>query len=65
VGPPKQKPPSRSVFVLFLRLFEKHALLERGVELHKFNLTFYALLILPGPDDMAGLGGLEPEQAIL
>ncbi len=50
---------------LFLRLFEKHALFERRVELHKLDLAFNAFLIFTRPNDVIGLRGLKPEQAIL
>ena len=62
---PNQKPPLGAVFDSFLRLFEKHPLAERGVELCDLDLAFDGLFILAGPDDVIGLRGLEPEQAIL
>ena len=65
VGPPKQKPPFRAVFVLFLRLFEEDAFAERRIELHEFDLAFGGLSILPRPNNMFGLGRFEPEQAVL
>ena len=50
---------------LFLR-FLKHDVLAQGrVELREFYFPFYFFLILARPDNMFGLRGLEPEQAVL
>ena len=59
VSPPKQKPPSRAVFVSFLGFLEKHALLERRVELHELDLALHGLLVLARPDDVRRLRGFQ------
>src|SRR3989344_5281621 len=50
---------------LLFRLFEKHALAERGVKLREFDLALDFFLILARPDDVLGLRGLEPDKAVL
>lgn len=52
-------------FLLFLRLLKEDALFKRRIELHEFYFALDFLLILARPDDMVGLRGLQPEQAVL
>ena len=53
--------PQPSILPLSLRFFEKDALAQRGVELHKLDFAFDLLPILAGPDNVVRLRGLEPE----
>ncbi len=50
---------------LTLCFFKKHPLAERRIKLRNFNFTSNAFLIFTRPDNVAGLGGLQPEQAVL
>lgn len=51
--------------VLFLRFFEEHTLLQRGVELRELDLTLDGLLVLARPDDVRRLRRLELDKADL
>lgn len=50
---------------LFLCFFKEHALAERRVELRELDFAFNGLLVLARPDDVLGLRGLQPEEAVL
>lgn len=50
---------TRAFLILFLRFFKEDVLAERRIKLHKLNLTFHSLLILAGPDNVAGLRGFK------
>jgi len=50
---------------LFLRFFKENVLAQRRVKLIEFNFALHAPLILTGPDNVAGLRGLEPNESVL
>lgn len=50
---------------LTLRLFKCDALAQRRIELLEFNLALSGLSILTSPNNVVGLRGFEPKQAVL
>jgi len=52
-------------FCLLLRFFVDYSLAQCRIKLRKFYFTFNLLLIFARPNNMLGLRGFEPEQAVL
>lgn len=51
--------------LLFLYFLKRHALTERGVVFHYFNLPLYFLAVLAAVVNVVRLGGLEFNELIL
>ena len=50
---------------LSLRFLKGDALAQRRIELLEFNLALGGLSVLTSPDNVVGLRGFEPKQAVL
>ena len=67
MGPPKRKPSleGRFSFLLSLCLLKRNAFAQCRVELLEFDFTLGGLPVLASPNNVIGLRGFEPEQAVL